>query len=273
MSSTFRTPQCAFLAAALSVLCAADISRARIVINEIRTGQPGPDNQDYFELASDAGEAGDSLENLYYLVIGDDEFGGNSGVIEKAFSLSHGFARYYLAANGHIFQTPGGVPTNSVGGNFAYGFELEDDDNVTHLLVSHFCWPGICSPTGDLDTNDDGVLDYRPWSRILDSVSIVKDPTATVSEKYYSPNVVGPDGLTSPTHIYRSPNFSGGWVIGDYDGLPNGFRDTPGAANHIVPEPASSTVALLVINTLALAGRQRPRRGPRRVHGEGINPK
>jgi uncharacterized protein len=218
-----------------------------LVINEIRIDQPGSDNQEYFELA---GTAGQSLNNLTYIVIGDGT--GGSGVIESVTSL----AGLLIPADGYFLaveQTwttsppsgwPGGTPDITLTGSNPLNFE--NSDNVTHMLVADF--------TGtngqDLDTNDDGVLDITPWSSITDSVAVIIDPVG--GDKYYSANVVGPDGTFAPGHVYRFPDTSGRFVIGDFDGSP-AFDDTPGSMNP-VPEPAS--LAALALGGIALLRRR-----------------
>jgi hypothetical protein len=236
-----------------------------VVINEIRTSQPGPDNQQYFELA---GTPGESLAGLYYFVIGDRDSGGGSGVLEQGFVLSGTIPSngHYLAANGatYFYQVPFQYKGGWLSGDYVYGFDLEENDNVTHILTrGHNCTgelPGeVCAIGHDLDPNDDGILDYNPWDEILDSVSIIVDPTATSSEKYYSPSVIGPDGAgpdggAAPAHVYRYPNRDGNWFIGDYDGSPHGYEDTPGLAN--IPELSTLYYMLMALSIAAILYRR-----------------
>jgi hypothetical protein len=224
------------------------------VINEIRLDQASTDNQEYFELA---GTSGESLNSLTFIVIGDGNATTLSGVIESVTSL----ASQSIPTDGHFlvaettFATappagwPGGTVDLSAG---ATGLNFENSDNVTALLVS-----GFTGANGnDLDTNDDGVLDSTPWTSIIDSLSIVVDPSATASEKYYSSTVVGPDGTFAPGHGFRSPDETGSWVIGDFDGSP-AFQDTPGTTNPLVPEPTS--IALCGLGLFGLLGRRSSR--------------
>ena len=216
-----------------------------VVINEIRTGQPGNDNQDYWELA---GTPFEPISGLTYLVLNNGP-GPARGVMEYGFVLSGtiDYAGYYLAANGATFhfQYPFQYGSGIINGDYVYGFTLSDTHNVTHIVVDGFsCNGNNCAIGTDLDTNDDGILDYTPWSSVLDSVSIIVDPNALSGQPYYGPVVV-PSGPSPLTHLYRYPNQTGPWQVGSYDGLPNGYLDTPGVANRAIPEPAAASLLLL----------------------------
>ena len=104
---------------------------------------------------------------------------------------------------------------------------FENDDNVTHLLVS-----GFTGADGmDLDTDDDGVLDVTPWGGLWDGVGLYAGTAfdcAAGDEYLYtdvigSPDVsVGPDGSSVPGH-----------VIGAFD--PSAGSDTPGSVSFDCP--------------------------------------
>lgn len=226
-----------FLSAAAVALLAMPALAASI--NEVRIDQPSTDNDEYFELA---GTAGESLNALTYVVIGDGT--GASGVVEAVVSLSGQSIPadgYFLAAESTFTLAPAQVDLN-LGGT---GLNFENSDNVSHFLVSG--WTGASGQ--DLDTNDDGTLDITPWASVVDSIAAIIDSTPPdQSEWFYGPTV-GPDGTFAPGHIYRFPNGNGGWNIGQFD--PIGGADTPGVAN--LPEPAS--LALLALGALALRRR------------------
>ena len=181
-----------------------------VAINEIRIDQSSDDNDEYFELAA---APGFSLDNLTYVVIGDGE--GGSGVVEAVVDLSGqvvGESGFFVVAEDTFSLATA---------DFTANLNFENSDNVTHLLVERFNG----ADGDDLDTEDDGVLDVTPWSRIVDGVGLKENDEG---ELLYSDTVVGPDGDFVPAHVFRSSDFTGNWAIGDFS---LGAQDTPGAAN------------------------------------------
>lgn len=191
-----------------------------MVINEIRVDQDGVDNDEYFEIK---GPANVPLGSLTYIVLGDGAVAAGSGVIETVVPLSGAVTPadgvFLCARNTLTIGTPDLVSA---------AVSFENDDNVTHMLVE-----GFTGTSGqDLDTNDDGILDVTPWTRVLDSIAIVKDlnnpPVGT--EWYYGPTV-GPTPFGSaPFHVIRCAGALNNWIIGTGDLPPTG-NDTPGAEN------------------------------------------
>ena len=183
-----------------------------ISINEIRIDQPSTDNDEYFELA---GNAGASLDGLTYLVIGDGASADGSGVIENVTDLSGqtiGSTGFFVAAESSFTLGSADLVT---------GLNFENSDNVTHLLVA-----GFSGASGDdLDVDDDGTLDVTPWTEMLDLIALVEEENPPSSTEYhYGPPSVGPDGFFVPGHAYLCED---GWRIGEF----GGGDDTPGAEN------------------------------------------
>ncbi len=195
-----------------------------VFINEIRTDQNSSDTDEYFELL---GLAGDNLDGLTYLVIGDGATG--SGTIEAVVDLAGQVIpadSTFVAAESSFTL---GVPDMVTSLNF------ENGDNVTHVLAL-----GFTGMNGmDLDLDDDGILDVTPWIVVLDAISLVANPTS--GDKYYASTLntplstavdVGPSGTFAPAHVYRCT--AGGATqdvrMGEFfiDGL---RLDTPGDLN------------------------------------------
>lgn len=193
---------------------AVDLDGVRI--NEIRIDQPGTDNDEYFELS---GAAGISLDGLTYLVIGDGT--GGSGVIEAVVNLTG----QTIPESGYFVVAESTFTLGTA--NMTASLNFENNDNVTHLLVSGFTGAN----NDDLDTNNDGVLDVTPWSAVVDLIALIKEENPPTSTEYhYGPPTVGPDGSYVPGHAFFCPE---GWQIGQFD--PVGGDDTPGAANPCAP--------------------------------------
>jgi len=187
---------------------AATASAQQIVINEIRAGQPGPDLDEYFELK---GPAGASLNDLWYIVIGDDDAAvppAGNGTIEFVLNLSG----RSIGKNGFFVV---GEPTMTLGpSDLQVLLNFEDNDNVTHLLVRGFT--GFLGQ--DLDTNDDGILDITPWAEVLSAVALVANPNpdGIVADFFYASETAGPDGPTAPSHVWRCAE-GAPWEIGAAD--------------------------------------------------------
>ncbi|HKB16248.1 MAG TPA: hypothetical protein VKF62_09280 [Planctomycetota bacterium] len=191
---------------------------AQVVINEIRIDQAGTDNDEFFELA---GPPGASLDGLTYIVIGDGSAG--SGVIEEATSLDG------LEISGTGFFVAAESTFTLATADLTTSLNFENDDNVTHLLVSGFTG----SVGQDLDPNNDGVLDLTPWTAVLDRVAVIMSPNPpSGTEWHYGPPTVGPDLGFVPGAVYRFPDGASNlssWNIADFDDPT--LLDTPGDPN------------------------------------------
>lgn len=225
-----------------------------VLINEIRIDQTGADDDEYFELA---GTPGESLDDLSYLVIGDTGT-TNSGIVESVTPLS-GFT---IGSNGYFFIAENKLGLGVMADSTATLY-FENNDNVTHLLVTNFTG----SKDDDLDIGDDGVLDTTPWQNILDSIALIK--IFGSEDQVYSPTQIGPASSSVPAHVFRDGY--GLWQIGAMD---LGNNDTPGRVNtpHSVPEPGSTILMGLGLVALAVSRRRR-KMVARSTVFEGINSK
>jgi hypothetical protein len=184
-------------------------------INEVRTDQSGTDYDEYFELV---GPAGTLLDGYFYIVLGDSG-ADTSGVLETVIDLA-GLA---IADDGFLsvgrLDMVIGVPDVVI-----EGFNLENSDNVTHLLVS-----GLTAVVGDdLDVDGDGILDGAFWAETVDGFSLLEVGfDGEVLDLLYSDTVLGPVGEYAPSHVFRCPD-GGDWNLGSWDNL---ALDTPGNPN------------------------------------------
>lgn len=193
----------------------AGLNSSTVLISEVRTDQPGTDNDEYIELA---GAPGTSLDSLTFIVIGDGT--GLSGCIEEIIPLA-----------GKVIQEDGllliGQTSMTIGTpDFVTPIEFENSDNLTLLLVD-----GFTGTMGlDLDLDDDGTLDVTPWSTVLDSVAMVENiETPPVNTEWWYALPLGPGGNGDPPfHIYRCPG-TGAWRVGPND--PAAGIDTAGTPN------------------------------------------
>jgi len=191
-------------------------------LSEIRVDQPGPDNDEYFEIQ---GPPGFPLDGLTLITIGDGA--GGSGVIEAVVGLNGQVldpSGFFVAAE-NTFTL--GVP------NLITTLNFENTDNVTHVLVQGFS--GLINQ--DLDTNNDGVLDILPWAGVVDAVGMVLQPNPPATTEWaYGASLgfvdIGPDGTFAPGHVYRCQP-ENAWQIGAFD--PIGGQDSAGFPNPSCP--------------------------------------
>jgi len=233
---------------AANPICGAD--GGIVTINEIRIDQPLTDVDEYVELT---GNPGMSLNDYTYIVIGDGTVTATkSGFTECVIPLTG----QVMPANGLFLITLKTTTGSPIQDGIAFGkvgdlqtdkLIFENSDHVTHMLVKSFTGTNL----QDLDTNDDGILDIKPWASVADSVGFVKVAATgpvkdtvgslgvagewtyqvTNADGFLTP-MVGPDGVYVPGHIYRcSPQ--GSWKIGFFDPIAAGSnnKDTPKAAN------------------------------------------
>ena len=202
--------------------CGGGGSPADPVINEFSASTTGSPDVEYVEVLGDA--------NIDYSAFTILEIEGDStrGNIDRAFTVG--------TTDG------GGFWTTSVG-----NLSIENG-SITLLLVEGFTG----SVGNDVDADDDGVIDFAPWTRIVDEVA-VSDGGA--GDLVYSSVVLGPnyDGLSSfaPGGASRIPDgadtgSTADWVRNDFDlfGIP-GFAGTP-SLGEAENTPGATNVAFSV---------------------------
>ncbi|NDV61806.1 hypothetical protein G0Q06_05025 [Puniceicoccales bacterium CK1056] len=235
-----------------------------LVLNEIRTDQPdNPDDEEFVEIK---GTPGESLDDVWFIYIGDHSGDGafkGSGVVERALDLTG----YVIPADGIFLMigpafdgTTMGIDASQVDYvSDVFGNALENSDNVTAMLVRGWTEGEILvfddqlgNAAIDIDDDDDGTPNaVLPWTEVIDAVSLVE--TVNGGEFYYGEAFggtnLGPDnGGFVPSHAFLTSDTEE-WTIGAYVlfeedsngnviGLNPDASDTPGTENPIAP-PAS----------------------------------
>ena len=190
------------------------------VINEFSASTTGSPDVEFVEVF------GDPNTDYPTLTILEIEGDSSKGRIDRTFPVG--------TTDG------GGFWTTSVG-----NLSIENG-SITLLLVEGFTG----SVGDDIDANDDGAIDFSPWTRIVDDVAVAD---GGASDLTYSSVTLGPnyDGLSSfsPGGASRVPNGTDtdstvDWVRNDFDGF--GFigfpgspvvgeaENTPGAVNSVI---------------------------------------
>lgn len=243
-------------------------AQAALKISELRVDESGTDANEWFEIS---GTPGESLDDVWYIVLGDHSNFNNpdtaapyygSGVVEYALDLS-GFEipadGYFLCATTTFQIDNYGVTVDDIDYEVSLVI-FENSDNVTHCLVRGYKGSQVTQPSDqwgdlavDIDPTDSGVLvDPLPWDETIDAIGLVEIPNDSTDpapeELVYGELLgfedIGPDGAFVPGTVYRGNN-DGAWNIGlfgqftEVDGkvvLRDDASDTPGAANIDSPE-------------------------------------
>lgn len=145
---------------------------------------PNDPNYEYIEIKHTPSTP---LTNVWFLYIdGDITQGGNPGEIQVALNLS----AYTTGSNGLLLLNSGSsslLPTPPSQTTVVNNVILElDNGSATFLLVKNFNG----SVGFDLDMNNDGIMEFtRPWSNVLDAVSIFDNTSQ--NDKAYADDLNG----------------------------------------------------------------------------------
>jgi len=165
-------------------------------INEVRLDQPGNDRDQFIEIA---GPANASLNGLTYIVIGDEvqaKVPDPQGRIQNAISLNG----LNLGADGLLVIAKTHFSLGSA--DVTQHFTFRQIGNCTHAIVAGFS--GYLGQ--DLDWFDDGMLDFTPWTGVVDAVGLRRNSTALGI--YLGASAIGPDNS-------RNQLFGSGWMLAD----------------------------------------------------------
>jgi uncharacterized protein len=193
------------------------------LINEFVFNHVGTDTHEYVEIFGEPNQ-----DYSVYTILQIEGDGAGAGVIDSAHT----------------------VGTTDVNGFWMTGFlsNVFENGTVSLLLVEDFTG----SVGQDVDTNNDGILDFTPWSRIVDDVA-VSDGGA--GDRTYASTVLAPgfDGNTfTPGGASRIPNgvdtnSVSDWTRNNFEGAglpgftasaaPGEALNTPGVVNEAVPPP------------------------------------
>jgi hypothetical protein len=251
-----------------------------VQINEIRQDEPGgTDSNEFFEIS---GEPGTSLDDHWYLVVGDHSAFGNpngdnnpnkgGAVVEFAIDLTG----LVIPDDGHLLVTTAdmqfailgvdGADITPPAGDVSPTINFENSDNVTHILCIGYTGTEVFELADqyddlavDIDDDDDGIPNaVLPWTTLVDAVGIVEIPNDSNPQEFaYGAALgfadVGPDGAFTPGMIYRGAD-DNEWNIGQFtlineagDGLFEG-SDTAGPALDTPgdPNPNSPAAAITI---------------------------
>jgi len=199
------------------------------VINEFVFNHTGTDTNEYVEVAG-----GPNTDYSAFTVLEIEGDGSGSGVVDGVFT----------------------VGTTDAAGIWFTGFfnNALENGTVSLLLVEGFTG----NPGDDLDTDNDGLLDAAPWSRLVDSVGVTDGGAGdgTYADVTLAP---GFDGVSfTPGGASRIPNAVdtdsvADWLRNDFDGAgipaldpgtpdPGEALNTPDAPNQAVGDQAADPV-------------------------------
>ena len=180
-------------------------------------GQPERDPHEAGQLDDDGSSVRRSrqLDGVSLVVIGGSQDLDASSRPRSTFRLHDEQLGYFVAA----------AETFSLGpADALLDLDFTDAYNKTIVLVHNFRG----TVNGDLDADDDCVLDSTPWDTDLGSINWLSGGDTNCT---YGAVAVGPDGDFSPAHAYICDAANGVWGIGTFAADDEAAADTPGADN------------------------------------------
>ena len=191
---------------------------AVLSINEVRVSSPGEEDN-FSNFVEIAGDPGESLDGFSLLSISAEFNPGSIDFVGSLVGLSVPDDGFFLAAT-----TEDGLP----GTDLATGFDPFGSPQ-TFLIVDGFSG----AQGDDIDTDDDGTPEVVPWTSVVAGIGLI-DGDDDADFIFGGVESVGPDGAFTPAFIFRDPDGSGVFSIGEFG---DRSADTPGFSN--VPEPSS----------------------------------
>lgn len=206
---------------------------------------------DFVELTGDPGASFAGLT----LVVLSNEF--EPGQIDSILDLSTGVAD----ENGFLLIAQSDITASVDPGDIVFGgfnlFGFTNQSPQTLLIVSGYTGP----TSGDLDADNNGVLDSTPWTAVLDSVATTD--TDTQPDFPYStvvvpggPNAIARDVDTTGTFVATAnpvddtPGFSNSTLVVSIDGTSDGIEAGEVAGVFTVTISEASTVDTVISYTV-----------------------
>ncbi len=234
-----------------------------ILLNEILLdAPPSPSNSDdniheFIEIISANGRA-EVLEGIVILLVDTEPGSAQFGVIRQMFDLTglstgpNGLCVIGDSYNDLLLNAPVPFDTNREDPQRLNAGDLSPNDGLTVLLVE-----GFSGALGaDLDSDDDGVFEVRPWQSLLDGIGfggIADSEVANVSQTQYHPDTMArlPGSVNAPNRLSREA-WCGGILVGSPEQTRYGtsyfgpFRGgfTRGYGNHAAPPAEEGTVLI-----------------------------
>ncbi|MBK9129306.1 MAG: hypothetical protein IPM13_16125 [Phycisphaerales bacterium] len=247
----------------LTALALSASAPAALFFNEIMLNPPGGDNGlEFIELRSTIPNF--DMSGLHLLILEGDGTSGIRGTIDQALPLtgfSTGSNGLFLWRDSSVVLSPPPAPATTIRVQ-DFVPDIENGGN-TLLIVSGFT--GFVGQ--DLDADNDDLLDFFPWTSVLDGFGYSEDLPNALSATYalqlglpfFPQQEWTPDAFARVGNALYAfdvlGNNPGPYVMDPLEAYPAYLPDfylTPGSEN--IPEPASLLLIALVGLTLRRRG-------------------